>query len=69
VLAPIRPDPKAHTAAKPPTQAIAPVPQLRDERRVLQIGLAFALFYIVFLAFWFWGTREGRHRFEGATRF
>jgi hypothetical protein len=40
-----------------------------DERRLLQLGLAFAVLYVVFLVFWFWATREGRRRFEGATRF
>jgi hypothetical protein len=40
-----------------------------DERRLVQLGLALALLYVVFLVFWFWGTREGRRRFEGATRY
>jgi hypothetical protein len=32
-----------------------------DSRRLLQIGLALGIAYLVFLTFWFWGTR-GRHR-------
>ena len=41
-----------------------------DERGLLlRLGLAFALLYVVFLVCWFWGTREGRRRFEGAARF
>jgi hypothetical protein len=41
-----------------------------DERGLLlRLGLAFALLYVVFLICWFWGTREGRRRFEGAARF
>jgi hypothetical protein len=40
-----------------------------DKRRLVQLGLALALLYVVFLVFWFWGTRKGRGRFEGATRF
>jgi hypothetical protein len=43
-------------------------PPSGDERHLLQLGLAFALLYVVFLVVWFWGTREGRRRFEGATR-
>ena len=39
-----------------------------DERHLMQLGLALALLYVVFLLFWFWGTREGRRRFEGAAR-
>jgi hypothetical protein len=35
--------------------------RLADSRRLLQIGLALGLAYLVFLTFWFWGTR-GRHR-------
>ncbi len=40
-----------------------------DERRLLQIGLALAIVYVVFLVLWFWGTREDGRRFEGAPRF
>ena len=40
-----------------------------DERHLVQLGAALALLYVVFLVFWFWGTREGRRRFEGATRY
>jgi hypothetical protein len=43
--------------------------RLPDTRRLLQIGLALGLAYLVFLTFWFWGTR-GRHRgLRGRARF
>jgi hypothetical protein len=48
---------------------VVAVAHVGDERRLLQIGLALAIVYVVFLGFWFWGTREGGRRFEGATRF
>jgi hypothetical protein len=35
--------------------------QVADSRRMLQIALALGIAYLVFLTFWFWGTR-GRHR-------
>jgi hypothetical protein len=42
--------------------------QVADSRRMLQIGLALGIAYLVFLTFWFWGTR-GRHRgLRGGTR-
>jgi hypothetical protein len=42
---------------------------LTDNRRLLQIGLAFGIAYFVFLTFWFWRTR-GRHRgLRGGARF
>ena len=44
-------------------------PQSGDERRLLQIGLALAIVYVVFLVLWFWGTREDGGRVEGAARF
>jgi hypothetical protein len=43
--------------------------QSGDERRLLEIGLALAIVYVVFLVLWFWGTRERERRFEGAPRF
>ena len=43
--------------------------RLADTRRLLQIGLALGLAYLVFLTLWFWGTR-GRHRgLRGGARF
>jgi hypothetical protein len=53
----------------PEHQSVAPVAQVGDERRLLQLGLALAIVYVVFLGLWFWGTREGRRRVESATRF
>jgi hypothetical protein len=41
--------------------------QLGDTRRVLQLGLAFGVVYLVFLISWFWGTR-GRRRRAGEMR-
>lgn len=42
--------------------------RVADSRRLLQIGLALGIAYLVFLTFWFWGTR-GRHRgLRGGTR-
>jgi len=41
--------------------------QLTDTRRVLQLGLVFALVYLVFLISWFWGTR-GRRRGAAGVR-
>jgi hypothetical protein len=41
--------------------------QLGDTQRVLQLGLVFALVYLVFLISWFWGTR-GRRRRAGEVR-
>lgn len=41
--------------------------QLGDTRRVLELGLVFALVYLVFLISWFWGTR-GRRRRAGEVR-
>jgi hypothetical protein len=34
--------------------------QLPDTRRLLQLGLVFAMAYLVFLIFWFWATRARR---------
>jgi hypothetical protein len=42
------------------------VPQ--DGRRLLQIAVAFAIAYVVFLTAWFWGTRERRSRVGRAAR-
>jgi hypothetical protein len=57
-----------------PIQNLQPIhqgeaPQSGDERRLLEIGLALAIVYVVFLVLWFWGTRERGRRFEGAPRF
>jgi len=41
--------------------------QLGNTRRVLELGLVFALVYLVFLISWFWGTR-GRRRRAGEVR-
>jgi len=41
---------------------------LANTRRLLQIGLALGILYLVFLTFWFWGTR-GRRRLRGGVRF
>ena len=39
-----------------------------DGRLLFQLGVAFATFYILFLAAWFWGTRDRRSRVGGAAR-
>jgi hypothetical protein len=39
-----------------------------DGRRLLQLALAFALAYVVFLTAWFWSTRERRSRVGRAAR-
>jgi hypothetical protein len=41
---------------------------LADTRRLLQIGIGLGIAYLLFLTFWFWGTR-GRHRGLRGTRF
>jgi hypothetical protein len=42
---------------------------LADTRRLLQIGLALGLAYLVFLTLWFWGTRGRRRGLRGGARF
>ena len=39
-----------------------------DGRLLFQLGVAFAVAYALFLAAWFWGTRERRSRVGGAAR-
>jgi hypothetical protein len=39
-----------------------------DGRRLFQLGIAFAAAYVLFLAVWFWGTRDRRSRVGGAAR-
>lgn len=39
-----------------------------DGRRLLQLAVAFAIAYVVFLTAWFWGTRERRSRVGRAAR-
>jgi hypothetical protein len=46
------------------TAAITPA----DARRLFQLALALAFAYILFLAAWFWGTRERRSRVGSAAR-
>jgi hypothetical protein len=57
--------PSLRLPAIPLPHAIAPPAvaggRLANTRRLLQIGLALGIAYLVFLSFWFWGTR-GRHR-------
>jgi hypothetical protein len=43
--------------------------RLADTRRLLQIGLALGLAYLVFLTLWFWGTRGRRRGLRGGARF
>ena len=40
----------------------------QDGRRLLQIAVAFAIAYVLFLTVWFWGTRERRTRVGRAAR-
>lgn len=40
-----------------------------DKKRLLQLGLALGLAYVVFLAGWFWKTRGGRHGIGRVVRF
>jgi hypothetical protein len=40
----------------------------QDGRRLLQIAVAFAIAYVVFLTVWFWSTRERRTRVGRAAR-
>jgi hypothetical protein len=40
-----------------------------DARRLFQLALALAFAYVLFLAAWFWGTRERRSRVGSAARF
>ena len=42
---------------------------LANTRRLLQIGLALGILYLVFLTFWFWGTRGRRRGLRGGVRF
>jgi hypothetical protein len=42
---------------------------LANTRRLLQIGLALGIVYLVFLTFWFWGTRGRRRGLRGGVRF
>jgi hypothetical protein len=39
-----------------------------DGRRLLQLAVAFAIAYVIFLTAWFWGTRERRSRVGRAAR-
>jgi hypothetical protein len=39
-----------------------------DVRRLLQVGLALAASFVLFLALWFWGTRGHRRRVGGVVR-
>jgi hypothetical protein len=39
-----------------------------DGRLLFQLGVAFALAYVLFVAAWFWGTRDRRSRVGGAAR-
>jgi hypothetical protein len=57
------------TASRPGSTATSrsTAGQLGDTRRVLELGLVFALVYLVFLISWFWGTR-GRRRRAGEVR-
>jgi hypothetical protein len=57
------------TASRPGSTATSrsTTGQLGDTRRVLELGLVFALVYLVFLISWFWGTR-GRRRRAGEVR-
>jgi hypothetical protein len=43
--------------------------RLANTRRLLQIGLALGIAYLVFLTFWFWGTRGRRRGLRGGVRF
>jgi hypothetical protein len=40
-----------------------------DARRLFQLAIALAAVYVVFLAAWFWATREHRSRVGSAARF
>jgi hypothetical protein len=42
---------------------------LADTRRLLQIGIALGIAYLVFLTFWFWGTRRRNRGLRGGARF
>jgi hypothetical protein len=39
-----------------------------DGRLLLQLAVAFAIAYVIFLTAWFWGTRERRSRVRRAAR-
>jgi len=39
-----------------------------DGRRLLQLAVAFAIAYVIFLTAWFWSTRERRSRVGRAAR-
>jgi hypothetical protein len=39
-----------------------------DGRRLLQLAVAFAIAYVIFLTAWIWGTRERRSRVGRAAR-
>jgi hypothetical protein len=41
---------------------------LANTRRLLQIGLALGIAYLLFLTFWFWRTRGRNRRLRGGTR-
>jgi len=40
-----------------------------DARRLLQLGLALGIVYLLFLIAWFWGTRGRRHGVGRMVRF
>ena len=50
-----------------PSQETAPISPT-DARRLFQLAVALAAAYVLFLAAWFWGTRERRSRFGSAAR-
>ena len=62
------PGAKAGAKADPGVDA-----RLTDGRLMLQLALAFGVVYVLFLAFWFWGTRDRARdrarRVGGAARF
>ena len=40
-----------------------------ESRFLLQLAAAFAAAYVLFLAVWFWGTRDRRSRVGSAVRY
>jgi hypothetical protein len=43
--------------------------RIADARRLFQIALAFGIAYVLFLALWFWATRDRQRRVGGAAGF
>jgi hypothetical protein len=76
----VQPLPTARSKSAPTSPSTHPAvgsqgadAQATDGRLLLQIALAFGLLYVLFLVFWFWGTRgrarDRARRVGGAARF